>query len=107
MMGVFMLGVALITGVWVGFSTRPSARQFFIHLSIGLGYLAASLGFYSWQCNAATIPDILLFRDVPGQFFCSGGITVLGYMLFVSAAILGLRLVFEKPASKNAPRSDI
>ena len=98
-----ILAVATIAlGVWLGFATPATARSLGSIVGGAAFFFVAAVALYGWQCDAATIPDILLFRDVPGQYFCNGRLTLLAYALMIAVPILSVRALAAKFSTPNA-----
>jgi hypothetical protein len=91
MLTAFLIVLALVGGIWAGCSEPSGVRSALKFLGLGAGFFLAAIALYGWQCDRASIPDILLFRDVPGQYFCSGRLTLVAYMLMLAALDAVLR----------------
>jgi hypothetical protein len=96
MFDVLLIASVLGAGFWIGWVAREEKLSPLKLLAASFGFFAAALVFYGWQCDAASIPDILLFRDVPGQFFCSGRLTLLGYMCLLAIPASLMRNYLQK-----------
>jgi hypothetical protein len=82
--------------IWIGWTAREERISLLTLLGLSIGFLAAALLLYGWQCDAASIPDILLFRDVPGQFFCSGRLTLFAYIFLFAIPVAIVRNLLER-----------
>ena len=102
MLTVILALATIAIGVWLGFATPATGRSIGRFVGGAAFFFVAALAVYGWQCDAATIPDILLFRDVPGEYFCNGRLTLLGYALMVAVPILSVRALAAKSSKLNA-----
>ena len=107
MLAIALILLAIGVGLWLGWTTPASLRSFLGFVTGAAFFLVAALALYGWQCDAASIPDILLFRDVPGQYFCSGRLTLFTHALVIASIVVALRLVIGKASSPNSSHRDI
>jgi hypothetical protein len=96
MLDALLLGTVLITGVWIGWTARSESVSTLKLLGFAALFYVIALAVYRTQCDAASIPDILLFRDVPGQFFCSGRLTLIGHAFAVAVPVSLVRRHLQK-----------
>jgi hypothetical protein len=102
MLTFFLALAAIVLGLWLGFTTRATGRSVGGLVGGAVFFFVAALGLYGWQCDAATIPDIHLFREVPGQYFCNGRLTLLAYALVLGVPIVSVRALATKSSTPNA-----
>ena len=96
MLNAFLVTLVIVGAVWTGWS--EGGKKYIVLKLLGLGVVLflAAISFYGWQCDAASIPDILLFRDVPGQYFCSGRLTLVAYMLVLAVPVAILKAYIDR-----------
>jgi hypothetical protein len=96
MLDALLVAVAVVTAVWIGWIAREEKMSTAKLLGLAVGFFAGALVLYGWQCEAASIPDILLFRDVSGPFFCTGRLTFLGYVFLLAVPVSVVRKYLDK-----------
>ena len=88
---LLIVAVAIGAGIWLGISEPAGRRSALMFGGLGLLLLAISVVIYSVQCDGNTVIGIILFREVPGEFFCNGRFTFAGHMFLVAALVAGFR----------------
>ena len=100
---IIIIVVTIAGGIWAGFAVPPSVRSGAILAALGILFLVMAVLVYSWHCDAS-IADILLFRDVPGQR-CQGRYIPVAY-IFLFAGLLGIVRALLTKRRPDDSRSD-
>jgi hypothetical protein len=107
MLGISLVLFAVGIGLWVGWTSSASWRTFFSYVAGAVLSFIGALALYGSLCDAASIPDILLFRTVPDQYFCSGNFSLFTHAFAIAAVVLLFRLFTGKESSSDGPQRDI
>ncbi len=101
MLTFYLAFAAIVIGLCLGFEAPATGRSAGALVGGATFFFVAALGVYGWQCDATTIPDILLFRSVPGHPFCNGRLTLLAYAFLIAVPIVSVRWLAAKSSTPN------
>jgi hypothetical protein len=101
-MTFYLTGAAIVIGLLMGFEIRATGRSIGALVGGATFFFVAALGVYGLLCDANTIPDILLFRYIPGHPFCNGRLTLFAYAFLIAVPIVSVRWLAAKSSTPNA-----